>query len=181
MSQHAIVTRDLRRSYGTGKQVFEAVRGVDLTVEVGTVHALLGVNGAGKTSTLETIEGLVPPSAGSVSVLDLDPVADRAEVRRRSGVLLQHSGFIADLTVRETLQMWAVTVTGARTADESLEMLDLVGLADTRMRALSGGEKRRVDLACTLDGSTRGGDARRADHRSRPGEPATRVAPDPRP
>ncbi len=68
--------------YGTGEQAFEAVRGVDLTVETGSIHALLGINGAGKTSTLETIEGLASPSAGSVSVLDLDPVADRAEVRR---------------------------------------------------------------------------------------------------
>ncbi len=152
MHSHAILTRDLRRSYGSGKTAFEAVRGVDLTVAVGTVHALLGVNGAGKTSTLETIEGLASPSGGSVSVLGLDPVADRAEVRRRTGVLLQHSGFVADLTVRETLQMWASTVTGARPLDECLEMLDLVAVADTRMRALSGGETRRVDLACTLMG-----------------------------
>ena len=92
------------------------------------------------------------PSAGSVSVLDLDPVADRAAVRRRTGVLLQRSGFIADLSVRETLQMWAATVTGARPVDECLEMLDLTTRADTRMRALSGGEQRRVDLACTLMG-----------------------------
>ena len=152
MGQHAIVTRDLRRSYGTGQQTFEAVRGVDLTVETGSIHALLGINGAGKTSTLETIEGLASPSAGSVSVLDLDPVADRAEVRRRSGVLLQRSGFIADLTVRETLQMWASTLSEARTVDETLEMLDLGTQADTRMRGLSGGEQRRVDLACTLMG-----------------------------
>src|SRR5689334_1203712 len=114
MSHHAIVTRDLRRSYGTGRTAFEAVRGVDLAVEAGSIHALLGVNGAGKTSILETIEGLAVPSAGSVTVLDLDPVADRAAVRRRTGVLLQRSGFIADLSVRETLQMWAATVTGAR-------------------------------------------------------------------
>ncbi len=152
MSHHAIVTRDLRRSYGTGRSTFEAVCGVDLTVEAGSIHALLGVNGAGKTSILETIEGLAVPSAGSVSVLDLDPVADRAAVRRRTGVLLQRSGFIADLSVRETLQMWAATVTGARSVDECLEMLDLTTRADTRMRALSGGEQRRVDLACTLMG-----------------------------
>ncbi len=67
-------------------------------------------------------------------------------------MLLQRSGFIADLSVRETLQMWAATVTGARPVDESLEMLDLTTRADTRMRALSGGEQRRVDLACTLMG-----------------------------
>jgi ABC-2 type transport system ATP-binding protein len=66
--------------------------------------------------------------------------------------MLQHSGFIADLTVRETLQMWASTVTEARPVAETLAMLDLDALAHTRMRALSGGEKRRVDLACTLMG-----------------------------
>ena len=152
MEQHAIVTRDLHRRYGTGEHAFEAVRGVDLTVETGTIHALLGINGAGKTSTLETIEGLASPSSGSVSVLGLDPVADRAAVRPRTGVLLQHSGFIADLTVRETLQMWATTVTEARPVAEILTMLDLDALAGTRMRALSGGEQRRVDLALTLMG-----------------------------
>jgi ABC-2 type transport system ATP-binding protein len=152
MGQNAIVTNDLHRHYGTGEDAFEAVRGVDLTVETGTIHALLGINGAGKTSTLETIEGLASPSSGSVSVLDLDPVADRAVLRPRTGVLLQHSGFIADLTVRETLQMWAATVTSARPVTESLTMLDLEALADTRMRALSGGEQRRVDLALTLMG-----------------------------
>ena len=152
MAPTSIVTRDLHRSYGTGAQAFEAVRGVDLTVEAGSIHALLGINGAGKTSTLETIEGLASPSSGSVSVLGLDPVADRAALRPRTGVLLQQSGFIADLTVRETLQMWACTVTEARPIGEILTMLDLDALANTRMRGLSGGEQRRVDLALTLMG-----------------------------
>ena len=85
-------------------------------------------------------------------MLGLDPVADRPEVRRRAGVLLQRSGFSGDLTVRETLTMWAATVTDPRPVEESLELLDLGGRADVRMRALSGGEQRRVDLACTLTG-----------------------------
>ncbi|GGD20841.1 ABC transporter ATP-binding protein [Nocardioides daphniae] len=149
---HAVEVAGLRRTYGSGDDAFEAVRGVDLTVRPGTVHALLGVNGAGKTSTLEVIEGLAAASAGQVRVLGLDPVADRREVRRRTGVLLQRSGFVADLTVRETLQMWAATVTDARPVEESLRMLDLERVADTRMRGLSGGEHRRVDLACALTG-----------------------------
>lgn len=149
---YAIEVRGLRRTYGTGDDAFEAVRGVDLAVQHGAVHALLGVNGAGKTSTLEVIEGLAPATEGEVRVLGLDPVADRGEVRRRTGVLLQHSGFVADLTVAETLTMWAATVTDARPVAESMEMLDLTRLADTRMRGLSGGEHRRVDLACTLTG-----------------------------
>jgi len=82
----------------------------------------------------------------------LDPIRDRAQVRRRTGVLLQRSGFVADLTVTETLRMWAATVTDARPLEDSLVMLDLTHRADTPMRSLSGGEQRRVDLACTLMG-----------------------------
>ncbi len=147
-----IRVRGLRRSYGTGADAFEAVRGLDLVVAPGTVHALLGVNGAGKTSTLEVLEGLAPASGGEVRLLGLDPVADRAAVRRRTGVLLQQSGFVGDLTVRETLTMWCATVTDARPVDELLDMLALTRRAGTRMRALSGGEHRRVDLACALAG-----------------------------
>jgi len=157
MTQHphsasAITVDGLRRSYGSGKDPFEAVRGIDLDIPAGTIHALLGVNGAGKTSSLEVIEGLARPSAGQVRVLGLDPIADRAQVRRRTGVLLQRSGFVADLSVTETLRMWATTVTDARPLEESLVMLDLTHRADTPMRSLSGGEQRRVDLACTLMG-----------------------------
>ncbi len=148
----AIDVHDLHRVYGTGSGAFEAVAGVNLRVEPGTIHSLLGVNGAGKTSLLEVIEGLATPSAGRVRVLGLDPIADRPEVRRRAGVLLQRSGFSGDLTVRETLTMWAATVTDPRPVDESLDLLDLGGRAGVRMRALSGGEQRRVDLACTLTG-----------------------------
>ena len=129
-SYDAIDVHDLHRVYGSGSHAFEAVRGVDLRVEPGTIHSLLGVNGAGKTSLLEVIEGLATPSAGSVRVLGLDPIADRAEVRRRTGVLLQRSGFSGDLTVRETLTMWAATVTDPRPVEESLDLLDLGGRAD---------------------------------------------------
>jgi ABC-2 type transport system ATP-binding protein len=152
MTENTITVRGLRRSYGSGDNAFEAVRGIDLGIAPGTIHALLGVNGAGKTSTLEVIEGLARPDAGEVRVLGMDPVRDRAAVRRRTGVLLQRSGFVADLTVAETLQMWAATVTDARPLAESLQMLDLEERAGTKMRALSGGEQRRVDLACSLMG-----------------------------
>jgi ABC-2 type transport system ATP-binding protein len=148
----AVQVRGLRRTYGRGDDAFEAVRGVDLDVPVGSITALLGTNGAGKTSTLEVIEGLAPPTEGEVSVLGLDPIADRAVVRRRTGVLLQRSGFSGDLTVRETLRLWHATVTAARPVDEMLALLDLEERADVRMLALSGGETRRVDLACTLMG-----------------------------
>ena len=152
MTENTIVVSGLRRSYGSGPGAFDAVRGIDLSIAAGTIHALLGINGAGKTSTLEVIEGLARPDGGEVRVLGMDPIRDRAAVRRSTGVLLQHSGFVADLSVTETLQMWAATVTDARPLEESLAMLDLEDRAQTKMRALSGGEQRRVDIACTLMG-----------------------------
>jgi ABC-2 type transport system ATP-binding protein len=148
----AIEVRDLTRTYGSGAEAFTAVRGVDLEVRRGTIHALLGVNGAGKTSTMEVLEGLAPATSGDVRVLGRHPVADRAAVRRRTGVLLQRTGFVGDLTVAETLQMWAATVTDPRPLEESLTMLDLLGRRDVAARNLSGGELRRLDLACTLMG-----------------------------
>ncbi|WP_299035728.1 ABC transporter ATP-binding protein [uncultured Pseudokineococcus sp.] len=148
----AVRVRGLRRTYGRGADAFDAVRGIDLDVARGSITALLGTNGAGKTSTLEVLEGINRPDGGTVEVLGLDPVGDRARVRRRIGVLLQTSGFSGDLTVEETLRMWAATVTGARPVAEALEMLDLTGRAATRVRSLSGGEVRRLDLACTLLG-----------------------------
>ena len=145
--------RGLRRTYGQGASAYEAVRGVDLDVPAGSITALLGTNGAGKTSTLEVIEGLAPATDGEVSVLGLDPIADRAVLRRRTGVLLQRSGFSGDLTVRETLRLWSATLTSPRPVDDMLALLSLEERADVRMLALSGGETRRVDLACTLMGS----------------------------
>lgn len=148
----AISVRGLRRRYGRGAAVFEAVRGLDLTVPEGTVTALLGTNGAGKTSTLEVIEGLGRATDGQVEVLGLDPIADRAEVRRRTGVLLQSTGFSGDLTVAETARLWHATLSTPRPVDEALAMLDLGGRAGVKVSALSGGEKRRLDLALTLMG-----------------------------
>lgn len=152
MTPPAIQVRGLRRTYGTGARAYEAVRGVDLDVPAGTVTALLGTNGAGKTSTMEVIEGLCPAGAGEVRVLGLDPVAARDQVRRRTGTLLQTSGFSGDLSVRETLLMWAGTLTAPRPLDEVVELLRLGHRLDVRVRALSGGENRRLDLACALMG-----------------------------
>src|SRR5688572_26602162 len=151
-SKPAVQVRGLRRTYGQGASAYEAVRGLDLDVPTGSITALLGTNGAGKTSTLEVIEGLAPASAGEVSVLGLDPIAERAAIRRRTGVLLQRSGFSGDLTVRETLRQWSGTLSAPRPVDEMLERLSLTEKADVRMLALSGGETRRVDLACALMG-----------------------------
>ena len=152
-STPAVRVRGLRRTYGQGHSAYEAVRGVDLDVPTGSITALLGTNGAGKTSTLEVIEGLAPATAGEVSVLGLHPIADRAAIRRRTGVLLQRSGFSGDLTVRETLRQWSGTLTAPSPVDEMLERLSLTERAGVRMLGLSGGETRRVDLACALMGS----------------------------
>jgi ABC-2 type transport system ATP-binding protein len=86
-------------------------------------------------------------------VLGLDPIADRAELRARTGILLQRSGFSGDLTVRETLRLWHGTLTSPRPVDDMLALLSLEHRADVRMLALSGGETRRVDLAGTLMGN----------------------------
>ncbi len=142
---------DQRRRYGD----VEAVRGISFEVHPGEVFALLGVNGAGKTSALEVLEGLVPASGGTVRLLGGDPVADRARIRPHLGVLLQSSGLPADLTVRETVGMWAGTLTAPRPVAEALAQVDLTGRADVRVRSLSGGERRRLDVTLALLGSPR--------------------------
>ena len=147
----AIEVVGLERRYGD----FHAVRGICFEVQSGEVFALLGVNGAGKTSALEVLEGLAPPSAGTVRILGHDPERDRAAVRRHLGVLLQHSGLAADLTVRETAHTWARTLTDPRPVGEALDQVDLAGRADVRVRSLSGGERRRLDLALALLGRPR--------------------------
>jgi ABC-2 type transport system ATP-binding protein len=144
----AVEVTDLRRSYGD----FEAVRGISFEVHPGEVFALLGVNGAGKTSALEVLEGLAPAGGGTVRVLGHDPVRDRAAVRARLGMLLQTSGLPGDLTVGETVRSWAGTLSTPRPLDEALASVGLTDRADRRVRSLSGGERRRLDLALALLG-----------------------------
>jgi ABC-2 type transport system ATP-binding protein len=146
-----IAVSNVRRRYG-GASGFEAVRGVSFTVERGELFALLGTNGAGKTSTLELVEGLAKPSAGTVRVLGHDPVAERTEVRPRTGVMLQEGGLPPDLTVTEMAAMWAGTLTRPRPVGEVLDLVGLTDRARTRVRQLSGGERRRLDLALAVLG-----------------------------
>ncbi|MEU3514099.1 ABC transporter ATP-binding protein [Streptomyces sp. NPDC006654] len=147
--EHVIEVTDLRRVYGGG---FEAVRGIDFSVAHGEIYALLGTNGAGKTSTVELLEGLAPPDGGRVRVLGHDPYRERAAVRPRTGVMLQEGGFPAELTVGETVRMWAGCTTGARPPAEALGLVGLGGRTDVRVKQLSGGERRRLDLALALLG-----------------------------
>ncbi|WP_282703280.1 ABC transporter ATP-binding protein [Streptomyces sp. CC219B] len=147
--EHVIEVTDLRRVYGGG---FEAVRGISFSVGRGEVFALLGTNGAGKTSTVELLEGLAQPAGGRVRVLGHDPYTERAVVRPRTGVMLQEGGFPSELTVTETARMWAGCVSGARPVGETLELVGLGGKSGVRVKQLSGGERRRLDLALALLG-----------------------------
>ncbi|QTI46405.1 ABC transporter ATP-binding protein [Streptomyces nojiriensis] len=149
MTDTVIEAEGLRRGYTGG---FEAVRGVSFSVARGEIFALLGTNGAGKTSTVELLEGLAAPSEGQVRVFGLDPYTRRAEVRPRTGVMLQEGGFPSDLTVTETVRMWSGVTTGARPAAEVLELVGLAARSSVRVKQLSGGERRRLDLALALLG-----------------------------
>ncbi|MFD9430573.1 ABC transporter ATP-binding protein [Streptomyces sp. NPDC060002] len=148
-NEHVIEVTDLRRVYGGG---FEAVRGISFHVDRGEIFALLGTNGAGKTSTVELLEGLARPDGGRIRVLGHDPHTERAAVRPRTGVMLQEGGFPSELTVAETARMWAGCVSGARPVKEALALVGLAGRADVRVKQLSGGERRRLDLALAVLG-----------------------------
>ncbi|KOV51387.1 multidrug ABC transporter ATPase [Streptomyces sp. AS58] len=147
--EHVIEVTDLRRVYGGG---FEAVRGITFHVKRGEIFALLGTNGAGKTSTVEVLEGLAAPAAGRVRVLGSDPRTERSVVRPRTGVMLQEGGFPSELTVAETVRMWAGCTSGARPVDEALDLVGLGPRSRVRVKQLSGGERRRLDLALALLG-----------------------------
>ncbi|MER5885962.1 ABC transporter ATP-binding protein [Streptomyces sp. NPDC001941] len=149
-SDHCVIEADgLRRTYAGG---YEAVGGISLRVTRGEVFALLGTNGAGKTSSVELLEGLAPPTAGTVRVLGHDPYRERAAVRPRIGMMLQEGGFPSDLTVAETVRMWAGCTSGARPLGEALAQVGLGHRAKVRVKQLSGGERRRLDLALALLG-----------------------------
>ncbi|MFI1970116.1 multidrug ABC transporter ATP-binding protein [Streptomyces cinnamoneus] len=149
-----IEVSELRRRYGRpgDDKGFDAVRDVSFTVRRGELFALLGTNGAGKTSTVELLEGLARPTAGRVRVLGHDPHGERSLVRPRIGVMLQEGGFPSDLTAAETVRMWAGCTTGARPVAEALGLVGLTGRRDVRIKQLSGGERRRLDLALALLG-----------------------------
>jgi ABC-2 type transport system ATP-binding protein len=143
----------LHRRYGpAGAGGFDAVRGLGLTVRRGELFALLGTNGAGKTSTMELIEGLAAPTAGRIRVLGHDPHRERAAVRPRIGIMLQEGGFPSELTVAETGRAWAGMTTDARPVDEALDLVGLLHRRTVRVKQLSGGERRRLDLALALLG-----------------------------
>ena len=142
----------LSRRYGRGRDSYLAVDGVDLTLRRGELFGLLGTNGAGKTSTLEVLEGLARPTSGTVSVFGHDPYRERRAVRPRQGLMLQTGGFPADLTALEALTMWSRTLSTPRPVLDVLADVDLMDRAGTRISSLSGGEVRRLDLAVAIAG-----------------------------
>ncbi|ARF74355.1 multidrug ABC transporter ATP-binding protein [Kitasatospora albolonga] len=151
---HVICATDVWRRYGpAGERGFDAVRGVGFTVGRGETFGLLGTNGAGKTSTLELLEGLAAPARGTIRLFgEHDPVRDRARIRPRTGVMLQEGGFASDLTVAETVRMWSRCVSTPRPTAEALGMTGLGGRSGVLVKNLSGGEKRRLDLTLALLG-----------------------------
>ncbi|MDO9352761.1 MAG: ABC transporter ATP-binding protein [Solirubrobacteraceae bacterium] len=144
-----IEVRGLRKRFGG----FEAVRGLDLTVERGEVLAILGPNGAGKTTTVEILEGYLERDAGEVSVLGHDPSGAPRALRRRIGIVLQEAGIDRFLTCREVLQQHANFYAAPRDPDELLELVGLTEKAGERVKRLSGGQQRRLDLALGMVGN----------------------------
>ncbi len=148
MTGTAIAVSDLRKSYGQ----LEAVRGISFTVERGEVFGLLGPNGAGKTTTVEILEGYRARDGGSVEVLGADPWPGNAWLRQRIGVVLQSSELPAALTVREVHRMFAGYYERPRDVDEVIELVGLAEKSGARVKTLSGGQKRRLDLGVALVG-----------------------------
>jgi ABC-2 type transport system ATP-binding protein len=140
--------RGLRKSYGD----HEAVKGVDFEILRGTVFGLLGPNGAGKTTIVEILEGYRTRSAGEVSVLGADPERDDVGLRDRIGIVLQESGIEPDLTVREAIDLYGAAYSRRRPTDEVAALVGLIDKLDERISTLSGGQRRRLDLALGVVG-----------------------------
>src|SRR4051812_34544636 len=143
-----IEVEGLRKAYDD----VEAVRGIDLHVAEGEVLAMLGPNGAGKTTTVEILEGYRPRDSGRVAVLGMDPWSGGVELRRRIGIVLQSCGFDAYPTVAEMLRMYAGVYPHPRPVDDVLTLVGLDEKAGSRVRSLSGGQQRRLDVGLALVG-----------------------------
>ena len=148
MSAAAISVTDLRKSYGD----FQALRGISFDIREGEVFGLLGPNGAGKTTTVEILEGYRRRDTGSIEVLGFDPQRFEIGFRERIGVVLQQSQLLPNLTVAETHRIFAGYYEQPRDIDEVVQLVGLAEKRDARVRTLSGGQKRRLDLGLALVG-----------------------------
>jgi len=144
----AITVEKLTKHYSE----FVAVDGISFDIPEGQLVALLGPNGAGKTTTLEVLEGFVKPTTGMARVLGVDPHTGDRQWRARIGLVLQSTSLDLDLTVRSTLSIFAGLYPNPRTVDEALELVDLTDDAETKVGLLSGGQRRRVDVALGIIG-----------------------------
>jgi ABC-2 type transport system ATP-binding protein len=151
MSALAIEVSDLRKSYGAT----EAVRGLSFGVEHGEVFGLLGPNGAGKTTTVEILEGYRRPDSGQVRVLGHDPEVRDRRFQEQVGIVLQSCGFYPRVTVREAVTHFAKAYPRPRDPSETIALVGLEQKADARANELSGGQRRRLDLALALVGDPR--------------------------
>jgi ABC-2 type transport system ATP-binding protein len=149
VSAEAIQVTGLRKSYGA----VHAVAGIDLRVQAGEVFALLGPNGAGKSTTVEILEGHRTRDAGEVRVLGHDPAKGELALRRRIGIVLQKTGIEPYLTVEETVALFRSYYPAPLPLDEVLEITGLTAQRKSRVRKLSGGQQRRLDVAMGLAGN----------------------------
>ena len=149
---NAIEVTGLRKSYGP----VHAVKGIDLSIASGEIFALLGPNGAGKTTTVEILEGFRGRDGGAVSVLGFDPQNEghaAREWRNRIGIVLQSTSDSGDLTVIETIDHFSGYYSNPRKVDEVIHSVGLVDKADSLIRKLSGGQRRRLDVALGIVGN----------------------------
>lgn len=149
MSTRPIIeVRELRKQYGD----FTAVDGVSFDIHPGETFALLGPNGAGKSTTIEILEGYRHRTGGEASVLGVDPAKGGLDWKARLGIVLQSSAEAANVTVREQLTQFARYYADPRDVDEVIEAVGLTSKAGTRIGKLSGGQRRRVDVALGVVG-----------------------------
>jgi ABC-2 type transport system ATP-binding protein len=144
-----IEIRDLHKRYGD----VHAVDGISLTIGDGEVYGLLGHNGAGKSTTVEILEGHRARTSGDVAVLGLDPASGGRELRDRIGIVLQSSAVEKELTVREALAFYGSCYRDRRPLIEVVEMIGLTEKVDARIGSLSGGQRRRLDLGLGIIGN----------------------------
>ena len=144
----AVIVEDLTKSYGS----VTALAGVSFTVNEGEVLAILGPNGAGKTTAVEILEGYRRADGGTISVLGHDPSSGGRKFRDRIGIVLQETGIEVVLTVREAIDIYARSYSRRLPTDDLINLVGLDGKADARIKTLSGGQKRRLDLALGLAG-----------------------------
>lgn len=155
MTTSVIKVSGLVVEYQSSKGTVRAVDGLDLHIAAGEVYALLGENGAGKTSTVEVIEGHRRRRSGQVEVLGIDPAStgrDRRELRDQIGIVLQASGIEPEVTAREALILFRSSYRNPRSIDEVVELVNLREFVDQRVATLSGGQRRRLDLAVAVIG-----------------------------